>query len=146
MHHPADVAYLERQFAGDISAARARIDAKEPRAPTCVRPNPSIALENSVWFISQRSRGGGLLAGPGGLLAGPRDAIAVDVQPCARFAVAVSGSNKLGDAALFEGVHQKRERGRAVRAAGEHPQRVELLLLARCVGIAEAVHLVCPSG
>jgi hypothetical protein len=68
------------------------------------------------------------------------------VQPCAHFAVAVSASDKLGYAALFEGVYQKRERGRAVRAAGEHSQRAELLLLARFVGIAEPVHLVCPSG
>jgi hypothetical protein len=78
----------------------------------------------------------------GGIVARLRDAIATPVQPGASFAIAVSASNKLGHAALFEGVQQERERSRAIRAAGKHPQSTELLLLARCVGIAGAVHLV----
>jgi hypothetical protein len=77
----------------------------------------------------------------GGILAGLRDAIAIAVQPGASFAIAVSASNKLGHAALVEGVQQERERSRAIRATGKHPQSTELLLLARSVGIAEAVHL-----
>jgi|SoimicmetaTmtLAA_FD_contig_61_269371_length_576_multi_2_in_0_out_0_2 hypothetical protein len=41
----------ERQFAGDISAARARIDAKEAPSPDLREAERVDCLRNSMWFI-----------------------------------------------------------------------------------------------